>query len=293
MDDGVVTGIRGRAGSSAAATTDRARLVVGADGRHSMVAEAVDAPVIREDAARSLAYYSYWDGVALDGGALCTREGRAMGAWPTNDGLVMTFVAAPVKEFPAFRADIEGHVLAALDQAGELGARIRAGRRAERWYGTADLTDRIRRPFGPGWALAGDAGLVMGPVSGQGIGHALRDADLLAEALVAGLGGSRPLEAALADYAAERDRQTLPMYEFTLGLAAYEAPRPGTDLIFRAIAPKPADVSRFLAVLGGVEAPDAFFSGRNIMRLVGLGGMIRMAMSGSRAVSPSRSQVGQ
>ena len=49
---------------------------------------------------------------------------------------------------------------------------------------------------------------------------------------------------------------------------------------------------RFLALLGGVEAPDAFFSGRNITRLVGLGGMIRMAMSGSRAVSPSRSQVG-
>jgi hypothetical protein len=38
-----------------------------------------------------------------------------MGAWPTNDGLTMTYVEWLVEEFRAFRADVEGNLLGTLD----------------------------------------------------------------------------------------------------------------------------------------------------------------------------------
>ncbi len=79
------------------------------------------------------------------------RDRRQIGAWPTNDGLVMTYVAAPADEFPRSRADPEGCVLDALDQAADL------GERADRMFGTADLQNRFHKPYGPGWALVGDA----------------------------------------------------------------------------------------------------------------------------------------
>ena len=218
----------------------------------------------------------------VEGGALYLRENRAFGVWPTNDDLVLTYVAAPVAEFPAFRADIEGHVLQTLDLAGDVGRQVRAGRRAERWYGTADLASRIRTPYGPGWALAGDAGLVMDPVSGQGIGHALRDAELLADAIVAGLGGSGSLGDALDEYARTRDQQTIPMYDFSLDVASFQPPRPGTELIFGAIAEHPAEVSRFLAALGGAISMTEFFAGRNLLRILGPLGMVRLAMAQRR-----------
>jgi hypothetical protein len=97
--------------------------------------------------------------VPLQGGELYARPRRAVGAWPTNDELTMTYVAWPVEEFPAFRADVEGNVLRTLDLAGDLGQRVRAGRRAERFRASPDLPSFFRRPWGragpwsgtPGW----------------------------------------------------------------------------------------------------------------------------------------------
>ena len=75
-----------------------------------------------------------------------------------------------------------------------LAERVRAGRRAERFLGTGDLPNFFRRPYGPGWALVGDAGYHKDPIMAQGITDAFRDAELLAEAIDAGLAGRRPLE---------------------------------------------------------------------------------------------------
>jgi flavin-dependent dehydrogenase len=189
--DGRVTGVRSRE------RTELARLVIGADGRHSLLAKAVKPDAYHVRPALTCAYYTYWEGVELAHGEMYGRPNRAIGAWPTNDGLTLTYVAAPVAEFPAARKDIERHILTSLDQAGDLGERVRAGRRAERLYGTADLASRFHVPYGAGWALVGDAGLTLDPVTGQGIGDAFRDAESLANAVIDG----RPL----SDYRHARD----------------------------------------------------------------------------------------
>jgi hypothetical protein len=62
-----------------------------------------------------MAYSTYWAGVPLDRGEVYVRDRRAVGAWPTNDGLVMTYVGAPAEDFAEFRRDPEASLLAALD----------------------------------------------------------------------------------------------------------------------------------------------------------------------------------
>ena len=98
--------------------TEHGRLVVGADGKHSLVARATGAAAYRTREPLAMATYTYWEGVPLGGGEIYGMDRRAAGAWPTNDGLVMTFVAWPAGEFAAFRADVEGNLLRTLDAAG-------------------------------------------------------------------------------------------------------------------------------------------------------------------------------
>ena len=255
------------AGVRSGSVRERARIVIGADGRHSRVAKAVGAAAYRAVPPRSIAYYAYWAGVPLAGGEMYARERRMIGAWPTNDGLTLTYVAAPAGEFRAFRADPEGCLLRSLDLAGDLGERVRAGERAERLYGTAGLANRFHVPAGPGWALVGDAGLRMDPVTGQGIADAFRDAELLAAA-VAG-------EISFADFHARRDTAALPMYEMTLDLAALAPPRPEHLLVYEALARRPDDVRRFLGVISGAVPPGEFFTPRNLLRLLGPRGMMK------------------
>ncbi|MGH8772529.1 MAG: hypothetical protein ACREV2_15340, partial [Burkholderiales bacterium] len=75
---------------------------------------------------------------------------------------------------------MEGNFLRTLDLAPRLANRIRNGRRARHFVGTADLPNFFRKPYGPGWALVGDAGHHRDPCGGYGISDAFRDAELLA-----------------------------------------------------------------------------------------------------------------
>jgi len=287
-EDGRVAGIRGAGKNGGPAVTERAHIVIGADGKHSMVATRAGAEAYRERPAMTAGFYSYWEGVPLGGGELYGGERRAVGAWPTNDGLTMTFAALPIDEFDGARRDAEGALLAALDASGDLGERVRAGRRVERIRGTSDLPNRFRRPHGPGWALVGDAGLVMDPVTGQGIGHALADAELVADAVEAGLGGREPLRDALAGYQRRRDAERSPMYEQTLDVASFARPAEATAVLLGALAGNPEQTTRFLGVITGTMSGKEFFSPRNLMKLVGVRGMAKLAMSQRRTARAAR-----
>jgi 2-polyprenyl-6-methoxyphenol hydroxylase-like FAD-dependent oxidoreductase len=257
--------------------TETARLVVGADGRRSLVARTADAAADHQKAPLTMAYYTYWEGVPVAGGELYGRPRRAVGAWPTNDGLVMTYIAWPVAEFPAFRADVEGNFLATLDLAGDLGERVRAGRRAERFRGSPDLPGCFRTPYGPGWALVGDAGLALDPITGQGISDAFRDAELLADAVDAGLGG-QGLEEALAGYQRRRDQASLPMYEFTAQLAAMQPPGVEEQVLFASLRGRQAEIDRFFGVLAGCEPLQDYLAPGNLVRVIGVRGMASIVL---------------
>ena len=224
IDDGRVTGVKGS--GSSGAVEESARMVIGADGKHSTVAKAVRAPVYNERPILMFAYFSYWSGVNLEELELYSRDQCAALAFPTNDGLVGVIAAGAIAGFSEFRTDIEGNFFKTLDQAPDLASRVREGKREERFQGTADLSNFFRKPFGPGWALVGDAGYNKDPTTAQGISDAFRDAELLSEAIDEGFSGRQPLEEALAGYEGQRNEASMPMYEFTCQMAALQPPPP-------------------------------------------------------------------
>ncbi|HEU4542307.1 MAG TPA: NAD(P)/FAD-dependent oxidoreductase [Jiangellaceae bacterium] len=279
-DAGRVTGIeaRERGGPS---FDEQARLVVGADGKHSFVADAVNAPVYRQVPTSTFASYTYWSGTNVTG-EIYQRPGRAVvAAFPTNDDLAVIFVSAPLADFASFRTDVEGHYLKILDLCGDLGDRVRSGQRAERFRTTPDLPHQFRVPRGPGWALVGDAGLVLDPISAHGISQAFRDAELLTEAVTAALADGQPLDARLANYHNQRDAAASPIFDFTTQLAEFAPPSPRQQLLMSTIAERPEATRTFLGVFAGAIPQHQLFSLRSAVRLLGVRRLIR----GTRAVA--------
>jgi hypothetical protein len=139
---------------------------------------------------------------------------------------------------------------------------VREGRREERFYGTADVPNFFRKPYGPGWAHKD-------PITAQGITDALGNAALLAEAIDEGFSGRRPLEEALGDYQRRRDHEVLPMYEFTCELAALEPPSSEMQQLFGALRGNPTEADRSMGTIAGTVSIPEFFSQENQRRIVG------------------------
>src|SRR5687767_2509845 len=176
MDGDQVTGIRCHS-KGGKTVTEKARMVIGADGRNSMVAKTVRAESYNVIPTLTCWYYTYWSGTQIRDLVLHSRPNRAFGAIPTNDGLVCLPVACSVSDFQDFRSDIEGNYLKTLDMHPELAELVRQGKREEKFFGMSDNDNFFRKPFGPGWALVGDAGYHKDPITGQGISNAFRDAE--------------------------------------------------------------------------------------------------------------------
>jgi 2-polyprenyl-6-methoxyphenol hydroxylase-like FAD-dependent oxidoreductase len=268
FSDGAVVGIRGREGGGRE-VEERARIVVGADGVHSFVAAAVQAPRYDTHPFGACAYYSYFSGLRQDDLELYLRAHCAFGGAPTSDGLHLVMVNWPAHRFPEVRADVEGHVARALELAPDFAARVRGARRVERWYGSAGVPGQFRRPYGRGWALVGDAGHCKDPMTAQGISDSFLDAERLVEALDAGLAGRGALEERLAAHEAARNARLRPMYEFTNEIATLEPPPPHLQRLFLALRDDPQGTNAFLSAISGASPLQEFMSDENLARIVG------------------------
>lgn len=267
VEDGRVTGIRGH-GKGGRTVTERARVVVGADGLHSLVARAVRPEQYHEKPQLLCGYYAYWSGLPMDGRfETYDRPDRGFAAWPTNDDLTLVIGGWPFREFAANRSDVEGNYLATLGTVPAFADRLRTARRESRIVGTA-VPNYFRKPYGPGWALVGDAGYNKDFVTAQGIQDAFRDAELCATALHQAFSGTRPFDDAMRDYQSARD-EALPMYEFTAELASLEPPPPEMQQLLAAVSGDQAAMDGFARVTAGVTSPAEFFSDENVGRILG------------------------
>jgi 2-polyprenyl-6-methoxyphenol hydroxylase-like FAD-dependent oxidoreductase len=267
MEDGRVTGIRGhdRGGRP---VTERARVVVGADGKHSRVAAAVAAPTYDENPPFEGAYYAYFSDLPLEGLEVCVRPDRGAAAAPTHDGETLVLAAWPVAELDAFRADVEGNFLRTLDLSPILGEAVRAATRKSRFHASGDLPGFLRRPYGPGWALVGDAGYTTDPQTAQGISDAFRDAERLAVALDDALTGRRPYDEALAEFHRARDEEVIPMYELTSELAKLEPPPPDLQRLLGAAVGHQDAMDDFASMIAGVLPVPEFFAPEHVARIL-------------------------
>jgi flavin-dependent dehydrogenase len=248
-DDGRAVGIVAH-DDGGNAIEERAAIVVGADGTHSLVAKAVGAAVYDERPGRGSGYYAYFEGVPVADVELAFGDGHFAGFFPTNDDQVCVFAGKDDEYFHELREDPDGSHAATVSTASvRLGEALRAGSRASRFFAFRTVPGFFRVPYGPGWALVGDAGYHKDPVTGHGITDAFRDAELLANAIHAGLDGA-PLAETLDQYQKRRDELSQGIYESTQAIAALDWNDEGLFEIFMRFAMATAEELEALAAFG-------------------------------------------
>ena len=196
-------------------TIVRADLVIGADGRRSRLARLVGAPIERRGRHAVGVIYGYYEGLEPRGFHWHYAPGAGAGVIPTNDGRTCVFAGMPA---PRFREQLPLgldalHHRVLEETSPELARATRRATLVGPLWPFPGLEGFLRRPIGPGWALVGDAGFFRDPITAHGITDALRDAELLARAIVSG---------DLASYAAARDEHAAPMLDVSDAIASFE-----------------------------------------------------------------------
>lgn len=265
-EEGAVVGIRGHS-EGGRSVVDRARVVVGADGWNSLVARAVDAPRYLEKPVLENAFYTYWSGLLVDSFTTYIRGDRGIAAIPTNDDQTLVLVGCPFAQAGAFRRDVEANYLAGLDLEPDFAKRVKSATREQRFVG-GGVPNFFRKPFGPGWALVGDAGYTKDPITGQGITDAFHTAEWCVDALHQALSGERSFDEAMGGYQRRRDESVMPLYEFTTQMATLEPPPAEMQQLMGAVAGSQPAMNAFVSVVAGTLSPVEFFDPENIGRIM-------------------------
>ena len=263
-----ITGIRGRDQRSGALVSETATITIGADGRNSRLAQAVAAPTYEVTAPVTCWYFSYWSDVPSDALSVFVHNRRVIFAFPTNDNLFAIFMAWPAAELNEVRTNVEAAFMSVVRDIPALAALTADARRVERFYGATDLPNFFRKPFGPGWALVGDAGCHKDPYLALGICDALRDADYLVDALASGLSAGGDLEAALAGYEAQRNAASMEQFRQNLHLAQFKPMPPEAMVLRQKLRDRPADTQRFYLANQGMLPRETFFNPENMQRIM-------------------------
>lgn len=215
LEDGAVTGVR------AGGREVRARVVVGADGKASKVADWVGADSYREVPPLRPAYYGYYEGVAPlpETAVELYFGGDVIGfLFPMRPRECCLALELQPDDFDEFRHDPQAVFEERYRALPGMEPRLHGAKLEGKLKGTKGVANFFRVPYGPGWALTGDAACLKDPATGFGIGDALAQALLLADSLAAWLDGA-DWDETMSAYHARRDEQLLPMYEATLEFA--------------------------------------------------------------------------
>src|SRR3954469_2992242 len=260
VEDGRVVGIR------SGEREDRAGIVIGADGRNSLVAKAVHAVDYNTKPRLQYSYYTYFSGLPTDQFETFVRPDRGFACAPTNDGLAMVVAGWPYGEAQAYKADVEGNFFQTLQLAPAFAERVAKANREAPFLGGA-VPGWFRKPFGEGWALVGDAGYNKDPITAQGITDAFLDAERCSDAVHRWLGEGRPFDEVMAAWHHERDAKDTAIYEFTAQLATLEAPPPAMQQLLAAVHGNQQAMDGFVSVISGALSPADYFSEENVGRI--------------------------
>ena len=211
---GSVCGVVGRY-RSGDAFEETARFVVGADGMRSTVASLVEAPVERVGRSVSATTYGYWSGLPTDGYEWNFVPRAASGAIPTNHGQACVFASSTPGRVG--RGGLVPLTRLVAESSPPLAARLAEAEAPSTFRTFRGNRAFVRRSWGSGWALVGDAGYFKDPITAHGLTDALRDAELLARAILDGDGN---LEA-LAEYQAMRDLLSVDLFDVTDTIAGH------------------------------------------------------------------------
>jgi menaquinone-9 beta-reductase len=249
-----VTGVRRSGGRVVGVdTTDGpldAGLVVGADGRGSVVAETVGA---RKYLARPAGRIPVWGYFATGPREPRLRIGRignlAYLASPTDSGLYMATVAVDQCDARNFHRDREANFRNAIRVWPELDDIVGGAEREGPLRVMANWHSYFRESAGPGWVLVGDAGHFKDFTPGQGISDALCQAKSLSMAISASTDSATDRDEAIQRWWQDRDRTSYDMYWFAMQMAPPGAPSPLVTELMRRIANDPNGAATLMQVI--------------------------------------------
>jgi flavin-dependent dehydrogenase len=195
-----------------------ASIVIGADGARSTVAREAGAKTLFEGRSATAVVYGYFEDIADEGYRWGFGPDMAYGVIPTNDDATLVFAGVPARKYrETYAGDLGGGFRRILEtHSPRLAAELRQAKPIERLRGYTGMKGFMRQPYGPGWALVGDAGYFRDPVTAHGITDALRDADLLARAVVSGP------DFGFAEYRYLRDALSRPLLDVSDAIASFE-----------------------------------------------------------------------
>ncbi|MGW0084644.1 NAD(P)/FAD-dependent oxidoreductase [Streptomyces sp. NPDC003393] len=257
---GRVVGVEGRHGTRA--FTERAHLVIGADGMRSAVARLAEAPYTVQDPRLTCAYYTYWKDVPADL-ELYERPGGWVATVPTHDAATLVLAYFPQPRFEEVRTDARRAYREQIRAtAPALHDRLAGATPVERLHGTGDQQNFFRRPTGPGWVLVGDAAHHKDSITARGITDAFHQAEALAAAVSGTLGGDPArLDAALSRFAEDCGASLAPGYEATLGVARLDPHEQRLSLL-RAVQSDPELTAIYLDMVAGIASASDLYTPR-------------------------------
>jgi flavin-dependent dehydrogenase len=219
----------------------RARVVIGADGKSSRVAEWVSAPQYDEVPAIRPAFYAYFKGVEprLEATLEIFFGGDQIGfQFPMRHGEDCIALAIQPEEFEEIRSGHAAGFEARVRRLPEMARRMQNARLEGKLMGTKGIDNYFRKPYGPGWALNGDAGYLKDPTTGSGIGDAIEQSYMLAEALGAWFDGA-DFEATMSAFQQRRDKMMKPMYDATIDYTRMRDVGPAEEALLKALFMNP------------------------------------------------------
>ena len=204
---------------------ESSRLVVGADGRHSTIARLVQAREYNVLPSPTGVCYAYFSGVSpAQAGAgslqLASGPGCEVLCAPCDGNLHVVLLIVDGEEFNRINKTGSGAYVERLRTIPTFAPRLTEAQQVSTLYRASpnELRGFYRVPFGPGWALAGDAGYHPHPAAAGGIADALRSAELLHSAVEEAWSAGKPAEAFLADYQKIRDAENAGPYAYSYSI---------------------------------------------------------------------------
>lgn len=257
----------------------RGRIVIGADGKHSLVAKEAGTASYHDVPPMFAWYYGYFRGVPLDDppSAFAARgdlpevgaDYAASFVFPCDDGLTLVGFGVQADAFDRFRRRHRELFFAGIARIPAVAERIGEAPLEGHIVGSGDLPNFLRVPAGPGWALVGDAGCHKDPHTVQGIGDATRGAVLLSDALDRCWRGEIDEAEALATYHEARDADVSPMYDFTTGRLERQFSEDEWKAFGRLTWEDPAVAEARVAATAHAIPPASIYSVEAIRRIIG------------------------
>jgi len=256
VEGGLVRGVKAESADGAPVEL-RSRLVVGADGRASVVAHALG--LVRPHRLQRLALIQHVSGIEGlgDRGEIYVDPPDYSILNPVAPGIVNLSLVVPLAHAKSFSSRLETFMEARLRQLRHVPARL-AGMKAEGpVMAMGPLAYRVGEPRVGGVLLAGDAAGFYDPFTGEGLYTALRSAELLAEVAHPALSTGDVSADALAPYARAKRAAFADKARVTRALQFIIAHRRLANGAARFLQRRPALLSALMGVIGDFVPPRA------------------------------------